>query len=56
MKTLKFKDFLLDVSQTSFEQNTTATGAITIQQTKRNELRKAGLKALKADLKAIYGE
>ena len=52
----KFKQFLEDVSKTSFETNTTATGAVTIQQSARNTLRKQGLEALKADLEALYGE
>lgn len=53
---LQFPKFLNEVASTSFEQNTTATGAITIQQTTRNELRKAGVAALKADLELVYGD
>lgn len=53
--TLQFPKFLEEVSKSSYEQNTTATGTVTIQQTTRNELRKAGVAALKADLEQIYG-
>ena len=53
---LQFPKFLDEVSKSSYEQNTTTTGTVTIQQTTRNELRKAGVEALKADLETIYGE
>lgn len=46
----KFGEFLKTIENTNFETNTTATGALTIQQSKRNELRKEGVAALKADL------
>ena len=46
----QFIDFLKGVEQTEFEINTTATGAQTIQQSRRNILRKEGIAALKADL------
>ena len=46
----KFSEFLHNIETTEFETNTTATGALTIQQSTRNELRKEGLAALKADL------
>lgn len=51
-----FADFLHTVEQTQFETNTTATGIVTIQQTPRNQLRKAGIEALKRDLEQIYGD
>lgn len=56
MKDLKFTQFLHEVEDTQFETNTTATGTVTIQQTIRNDLRKEGVKALKADLEQLYGE
>ena len=46
----KFSEFLRNIETTEFETNTTATGALTIQQSVRNELRKQGLTALKADI------
>ena len=46
----KFGEFLKKIEAANFETNTTATGALTIQQSKRNELRKEGVAALKADL------
>lgn len=46
----KFSEFLRMVEKTEYETNTTATGALTIQQSVRNELRKVGVAALKADL------
>ena len=46
----KFSEFLRMVEETEEETNTTATGALTIQQSVRNELRKVGVAALKADL------
>ena len=51
----QFIDFLKGVEQTEFEINTTATGASTIQQSRRNILRKEGIAALKADLEWLYG-
>lgn len=52
----KFKEFLNTVENTEYQTNTTATGALTIQQSVRNELRKQGVAALKADLQWLYGE
>lgn len=52
----KFSEFLRMVEETEYETNTTATGALTIQQSARNELRKIGVAALKADLEWLYGE
>lgn len=52
----QFIDFLKSVEQTEFEVNTTATGASTIQQSRRNSLRKEGVAALKADLEWLYGK
>jgi hypothetical protein len=49
-----FGTFLTKVSQTHYDVNTTATGSVTIQQSARNDLRREGLEALKADLKALY--
>lgn len=46
----KFADFLREVSVSTYDQNTTATGSLTIQQSARNELRKRGVEALKEDL------
>lgn len=47
----KFSDFLRMVESTEYATNTTATGAMTIQQSLRNELRKQGVAALLEDLK-----
>lgn len=52
----KFGDFLAEVENTEFETNTTATGACTIQQSQRNNLRKSGVAAFKADLEWLYGD
>lgn len=52
----KFADFLREVAITEYETNMTATGAVTIQQSARNELRKRGVEALKQDLQWLYGE
>ena len=52
----KFSEFLRMVEETEYETNTTATGALTIQQSARNELRKIGVAALKADLEWLYGD
>ena len=52
----KFSEFLHNIETTEFETNTTATGALTIQQSTRNELRKEGLAALKADLEWLYSK
>lgn len=46
----EFGSFLDDVEKGIFDTNKTATGAITIQQSQRNTLRKKGLAKLKADL------
>lgn len=54
MKNTEFGNFLAKVSSSSFETNTTATGSITIQQSTRNALRREGVKALLADLTALY--
>lgn len=52
-----FNDFLSEIEALeTIPTNTTATGTITIQQTPRNQLRKKGLAAFKADLEKIYGE
>ena len=51
----KFITFLKEVEVTNFETNTTATGAETIQQSARNELRRKGVEALLADLQDLYG-
>lgn len=53
---LWFGEFLKEVSQTEYEQNTTATGTVTIQQSTRNALRKKGVEALKHDLELMYGK
>ena len=53
---LEFTKFLKEVEQSQYDTNTTATGTVTIQQTTRNVLRKAGLAALKHDLELIYGD
>lgn len=47
-----FANFLHEVEQTDYLTNKTASGALTIQQSTRNSLRREGLKALVADLKA----
>ena len=52
----KFSEFLRMVEETEYATNTTATGALTIQQSARNELRKIGVAALKADLEWLYGD
>ena len=52
----KFSEFLRMVEETEYATNTTATGALTIQQSTRNELRKVGVAALKADLEWLYGD
>lgn len=52
----KFSEFLRMVEKTEYDTNTTATGALTIQQSARNELRKVGVAALKADLEWLYGD
>ena len=52
----KFSEFLRMVEKTEYATNTTATGALTIQQSARNELRKVGVAALKADLEWLYGD
>lgn len=54
--TSSFKQFLKKVEQTEFKTNTTASGTLTIQQTKRNELRVEGVEALRQDLVALYGD
>ena len=53
---LNFKKFLLEVQNTNYQINTTAVGSITIQQTLRNEIRRKGVAALKADLELLYGD
>ena len=52
---LKFNKFLAEMVETEYGTNTTATGAVTIQQSARNALRKRGVEALKHDLELIYG-
>ena len=52
----KFSEFVRMVEETEYATNTTATGALTIQQSARNELRKVGVAALKADLEWLYGD
>lgn len=52
----QFGEFLKSIETANLETNTTATGALTIQQSKRNELRKKGVAALKADLEWLYAE
>ena len=47
-----FANFLHEVEQTDYSTNKTASGALTIQQSTRNNLRREGLKALVNDLKA----
>lgn len=51
----QFVEFLEFIEENHFETNTTSTGAVTIQQSKRNELRKQGVAALMSDLVALYG-
>lgn len=51
-----FGAFLRNVEATDYATNTTTTGALTIQQSLRNSLRKEGVAALKADLQWLYGE
>ena len=50
--TNQFSNFLHQVEKTDYSTNKTASGALTIQQSTRNSLRREGLKALAADLKA----
>lgn len=52
----KFSEFLRMVETTEYDTNTTATGALTIQQSIRNDLRKVGVAALKEDLQWLYGD
>ena len=52
----KFKAFLAHLESSEFETNTTATGAVTIRQSQRNQLRKEGVKALLEDLQWLYGD
>lgn len=52
----QFLDFLAEVERTEYGVNTTSTGTLTIQQSARNELRKRGVAALKADLEYLYGD
>lgn len=52
---LWFTEFLDEISNSSYETNTIATGAVTIQQSTRNALRKKGIEALKHDLTLMYG-
>lgn len=56
MKNLKFKEFLHSLENRDFSTITTAGGVETIQQTTRNELRKEGVQALKADFQMLYGD
>ena len=56
MKNLEFKNFLHSIENRTFNTISTAAGIETIQQTTRNELRKEGLAALKADLEMLYGD
>ena len=53
---LEFVKFLESIETMELDTNTTATGLKTIQQSKRNELRKLGVTALKHDLERIYGD
>ena len=53
---LEFGKFLHSIETAEFDTNTTATGAVTIQQTPRNQIRRQGLDALKHDLNLMYGE
>lgn len=52
----KFKEFLSYLESAEFDTNTTATGAVTIRQSQRNQLRKEGVKALLEDLQWLYGD
>lgn len=54
--TPKFCEFAKKVAETNYTTNTTTTGALTIQQSTRNEMRKEGLEALMADLMHLYGD
>lgn len=56
MNKTNFGRFLHEVEETNFETNITAKGVKTIKQTPRNELRRAGVEALKADLEDFYGD
>ena len=53
---LKFIDFLYQVQDSTYEQNTTSTGTTTIKQTLRNNIRTEGVEALLHDMKMLYGE
>lgn len=54
---LKFKSFLKGLEGLEdLPTSTLTTGSLIIQQSRRNELRRDGVEALLADLKAIYGE
>lgn len=52
----QFANFLQHVTESTFDTNTTITGTETIQQSARNELRRQGIAALKADLEALYSD
>lgn len=52
----EFTKFLNKVASENYATNTTATGAVTIQQSIRNDLRKEGIAALKSDLMQMYGK
>ena len=53
---LKFKSFLKGLEGLKdLPTSTLTTGSLIIQQSRRNELRRDGVEALLADLKAIYG-
>lgn len=53
---LKFKSFLKGLEGLEdLPTSTLTTGSLIIQQSRRNELRRDGVEALLADLKAIYG-
>ena len=56
MNKTNFGSFLHEVEETNFETNITSKGVKTIKQTPRNELRRAGVEALKADLEEFYGD
>ena len=51
-----FSSFLKEIEMTAFDTNKTSTGAVTIQQSVRNELRRKGLEALVKDLNWLYGD
>ena len=53
---LKFIDFLYQVQDSTYEQNTTSTGTTTIKQTLRNNIRTEGVEALLHDMKMLYGD